>query len=45
MKTIKSQKYTIKFISKKAYERIFDPLASIADMSYYNSDENWNVNQ
>lgn len=40
-KTNKS--YIIKFMSKSVYERIFDPLASIADINYFNSDENWNV--
>ncbi len=36
-----SKRYTIKFIGKRAYKRIFDNLADIADMSYYNTDDNW----
>ena len=36
-------KYSIKWMGKRAYERIFDPTASIADMSWFNTDENWDA--
>lgn len=35
------KRYIIKWIGKRAYERIFDQLACIADMDYFNTDENW----
>jgi hypothetical protein len=35
--------YTIKFMGKRAYAKIFDSLACIADMSFFNTDENWEV--
>lgn len=37
------KRYTIKWMGKRAYERIFDQLASIADMSYFNTDSNWDI--
>jgi len=37
MKGWDDMKYRIKWIGKRAYERIFDSLASIADMDWFNS--------
>jgi hypothetical protein len=45
LKKAANKEYSIKWLGKKAYERIIDPLASIADMSYFNTDDMYIVTE